>query len=196
MGEQMGPATATKNTGNLKPSLVLQGKTFGLWYVLHRVANGPKRGTKWLCQCECKNERIVYGSALVRGRSKSCGCDNPTRFKKQLHGGSVAANCAVSNYRTSALARGHLWELSYEACYSLFSSRCHWCGSPPSNVIFAGKRRQHKIVYNGIDRVDNRLGYTLSNVVSCCKICNRAKNTLTVEEFKSWINQLVKHVTQ
>lgn len=31
----------------------------------------------------------------------------------------------------------------------------------------------------GLDRVDNSLGYILTNVVSCCAICNRMKLTLT-----------------
>ena len=35
----------------------------------------------------------------------------------------------------------------------------------------------------GIDRVDNSLGYTLENSVSCCSKCNYMKKTLNVENF-------------
>lgn len=40
---------------------------------------------------------------------------------------------------------------------------------------------------NGIDRKDNQLGYEILNVVSCCKICNIAKNDMKICEFLSWI---------
>lgn len=46
---------------------------------------------------------------------------------------------------------------------------------------------------NGIDRVNNDLGYINNNVVSCCKTCNLAKSSLTLIEFKNWINNLIKH---
>lgn len=41
-----------------------------------------------------------------------------------------------------------------------------------------------KLFRNGIDRVDNSLGYILSNVVSCCKICNYMKKDLSEQEFQ------------
>ena len=39
---------------------------------------------------------------------------------------------------------------------------------------------------NGIDRIDNALGYIESNVVACCPICNLAKRNLPVDTFVSW----------
>lgn len=45
-------------------------------------------------------------------------------------------------------------------------------------------------VYNGLDRVNNLLGYELTNVVPCCNICNRAKKDMTYEQFKLWIKDL------
>ena len=41
-----------------------------------------------------------------------------------------------------------------------------------------------------IDRIDNSKGYIKGNVVSCCKKCNTAKNTMTTEEFKQWIKKV------
>lgn len=28
----------------------------------------------WLCKCDCGNEKVVKGSSLKRGNTKSCGC--------------------------------------------------------------------------------------------------------------------------
>ena len=46
---------------------------------------------------------------------------------------------------------------------------------------------KYKFNYNGIDRVDNKIGYTLKNCVTCCKYCNNAKKDNDVDEFKEWL---------
>ena len=38
--------------------------------------------------------------------------------------------------------------------------------------------------FNGIDRKNNNLGYTYDNCVTACTTCNKAKNSMTIEEFK------------
>jgi len=50
-----------------------------------------------------------------------------------------------------------------------------------------------KFIYNGIDRIDSKLGYSADNVVSCCFFCNRAKMDRSFEDFMAWIAQLVAH---
>ena len=53
----------------------LTGRRFWRWIVigegLSREWNG---GIKWLCRCDCGNEREVSGDRLRRGNSRSCGC--------------------------------------------------------------------------------------------------------------------------
>lgn len=34
----------------------------------------PSGNSKWLCKCDCGNEKICYTSQLVSGNNKSCGC--------------------------------------------------------------------------------------------------------------------------
>lgn len=34
----------------------------------------------WRCQCDCGNEKIVYGGHLETGHTKSCGCFRPPRI--------------------------------------------------------------------------------------------------------------------
>ena len=38
--------------------------------------------------------------------------------------------------------------------------------------------------------MDNSKGYSLDNIVPCCKICNRAKSDLTYKDFIEWIRRL------
>lgn len=52
----------------------LVGKKFGLWTVISREENGSRNQSRWLCKCQCGIERIIDGSSLLQGKSKSCGC--------------------------------------------------------------------------------------------------------------------------
>ena len=40
---------------------------------------------------------------------------------------------------------------------------------------------------NGIDRMNNNIGYEISNVVPCCSVCNKMKSSLSKEEFLTQI---------
>lgn len=35
---------------------------------------GTRKGAKWVCKCDCGNEKIVPASTLKTGQSRSCGC--------------------------------------------------------------------------------------------------------------------------
>lgn len=52
----------------------LAGRVFGRLTVLEWVTRSKNGTSKWLCRCECGNERVVFATALLGGTSKSCGC--------------------------------------------------------------------------------------------------------------------------
>jgi hypothetical protein len=52
----------------------LTGQKFGRLTVLGAVDRA--NGLQWLCRCECGNEKRVFGGALKRGLTRSCGCLN------------------------------------------------------------------------------------------------------------------------
>lgn len=49
----------------------LTGQKFGDWTVISYAGN-----SRWNCKCCCGKERLVYGSSLKHGDTKSCGCKN------------------------------------------------------------------------------------------------------------------------
>ena len=53
----------------------LTGKRFGKLIVIKKEKPKNKH-TMWLCKCDCGKEKIVCGSELKRGTTKSCGCYN------------------------------------------------------------------------------------------------------------------------
>lgn len=52
----------------------ISGCTFGKLTVVGRVANDKHNKARWLCRCDCGNEKIILGSNLLSGRTTSCGC--------------------------------------------------------------------------------------------------------------------------
>ena len=62
----------------------LSGKRFGRLLVLDR---GPRLGENgqyhWRCKCDCGHQVFVRGSCLTYGSTKSCGCLNDEKRKKQ-----------------------------------------------------------------------------------------------------------------
>lgn len=88
--------------------------------------------------------------------------------------------------RTTARSRGLEWNLTYDEYVRLRKQGCSYCKYPIGGV--AGSV--------GLDRIDNKVGYTLENVVPCCGPCNtlRWKGHFTSEEMMMFIGPAVKQV--
>jgi hypothetical protein len=72
-----------------------------------------------------------------------------------------------NQYKNNAKYRGLIFELTKEQFEELIDGNCFYCGDKGG----------------GVDRVDNNIGYIVSNCVSACVICNRAKNKYSFEEY-------------
>ena len=163
------------------------GNRYGRLLVIKRAGSGPDRHAMWLCQCNCGNVVATKGARLRYGKAKSCGCS----WKRPR--GEAAANMLLSQYRRSARNRGHVFDLDTEYFRLLTSSQCYYCGGLPIQTAHQGKMNG-AYTHNGIDRINNKLGYTKENCVPCCKICNHAKATLTADEFITWIRRAATHL--
>lgn len=102
-----------------------------------------------------------------------------------------ARNCALdalmASYRSGAETRGYSFDLTREEFESLVTSNCHYSGEPPSAIQ---KVRDGQLVYNGVDRKDNRLGYEIDNCVPCCRTMNVAKGTADYAEFVGLLKRM------
>ncbi len=52
----------------------LTGCSFGLLKVIERAGSDRHGKLVWLCHCACGQERVVVGSDLRAGKTRSCGC--------------------------------------------------------------------------------------------------------------------------
>lgn len=145
--------------------------------------NVPKRGSKrvtWLIKCSCGNKKVMLGTTLRNTKVQSCG--HKRGFRK-LPDGQAAINIRLHQYRHNAIKFGREFSLDFDQFKKLLLGTCNYCGAPPSSVVKARGKYQNDFLYNGVDRVDNEEGYTVSNSVSCCGTCNMMKRAMPVQDF-------------
>jgi 5-methylcytosine-specific restriction endonuclease McrA len=151
---------------------------------------GKHSRSYFLFKCDCGKEKVLLGSGVKSGNTKSCGClSTESKKSKRLPDNKGIIYQIVLGYKRHSLNREHEWNLSLNDVRMLISMPCHYCGIVNSNKKTT-KNFKEGFLYNGIDRVDNKKGYNISNCVPCCKQCNRAKGTLSKSEFITWIKAM------
>jgi hypothetical protein len=76
-----------------------------------------------------------------------------------------------------------------EAFYVLIKRNCYYCRASSSNYV--RRKGYPNFVYSGVDRLNNKLGYTSKNIVPCCRICNAMKEKLSEQDFLEHIYKIV-----
>lgn len=150
---------------------------------------------KYLCRCDCGNEKILRYDHVVSGNTKSCGCKKieMTREASKIPFGKAAFNSLYNSYRNSAKQRGFNFELTKDEFANLVSQHCSYCGIPPLQQ-HTPKKYNGGYIYNGIDRIDSNIGYKSENCVPCCSRCNYMKRSYTIEDFKTHIERIYNHL--
>lgn len=186
----------------------LTGQVFGRLTVkgLHHCI---KEKSFWTCECECGTIKVVSGRSLRGNSTKSCGClrVDTTRMMGKRSKGRISKtsknpreahlNLIISRYKASSRNKGLEFNLTNEE-FSLISTRdCHYCGESPKSRFkdyTHSYRYNGEFLYNGIDRINNEIGYAIDNCLPCCSSCNRAKHTKTYEEFTQYLNRVYKFI--
>ena len=89
-----------------------------------------------------------------------------------------------SQSRNSPRAKKVGWTLSFEEYATIVTQPCIYCKL--TNDVKNG---------SGLDRTDNNKGYDLSNVVSCCALCNMTRgDRYTPEEMLTFIGPKIREV--
>ena len=57
-----------------RPKRDLSDQCFGRWRVLDFAGRTRMGAAYWICLCACGTTRLVEGSPLTIGTSRSCGC--------------------------------------------------------------------------------------------------------------------------
>lgn len=170
--------------------------------ILELVGKNKYLSFEYKIKCECGNIYQAEGNDVKTGRRVSCGCK---KFKKTVQKCNEDPYHSLnynlySDYKKKAEYRKINFELTFDEFKKLTSGSCVYCNILHSNI--KTRHRNNKIAsnvilyYNGVDRVDNKKGYTTENSVSCCKICNQAKHTMSEQNFIDWILRVSAHLIE
>jgi len=80
-------------------------------------------------------------------------------------------------YKAHSKRRGIEMNLTLSEFSEIVSKPCTYCGISGIKL--------------GIDRLDNNIGYLKQNSVSCCKVCNFMKKSMTHIDFLNHIKKII-----
>ncbi len=109
-----------------------------------------------------KNKSATLSKRSFTSKCRIC----MRREKREKH-----RNNKYIHYKNRATYKDLIFTITEKEFKHLIHKPCIYCGKEPSM---------------GLDRKNNRKGYVITNVVPCCKRCNRAK-------FRDSANSFIKH---
>lgn len=177
----------------------LTGRKFGRLTIIERDRSCINR-TKWLCHCDCGNKRSIRSEVLLSGSTQSCSCLQK-EISSKLHRkapGVATWNYRYYEYEKNAKQRNLKFELNLYQFKEICLNNCYYCGAAPSSLNYVRSRKDlhldaienSTIATNGIDRLNNVLGYALDNCVACCTYCNWIKKDKTQKELYEHIAKM------
>ena len=152
------------------------------------VQSWDENTKRWQCLCDCGKTRFVPTGELNRHNFNSCGCGYRHQPKRLANNLSIKRRI-INSYCQNAKKRKLSFSLSEEQFIHLMELPCFYCGEMPS-LRYKFMKFEHNYLYNGIDRINSKEGYTIKNCVPCCSICNVSKSNLSLDKCKKWIEKI------
>jgi len=119
---------------------------------------------------ENNQEKIKEFSKIYTKNNKEKILKRQNEYKRSIKG-------RYNQAKSVANRRNIIWDIHFNDYQLLLQSNCYYSD-------------QHSLPETGIglDRINNNLGYILTNVIPCCSDCNTSRsNKYTVEEWKAMI---------
>lgn len=168
----------------------LIGKQFNNWTILECLKGNKGFSPKVKCKCICGSVFIRDKKSIVRGESKGCRQCRVYSYKLPKREGVL--NTLFREYKRCAKKNNREVLLTKDEFRKLTKSKCFYCGNFPK-TIRTNSNGNSGYTFNGIDRRDNSLGYTIENSVPCCKNCNYMKRKVSEDSFIKHIGMIYKN---
>ena len=194
----------------------LKGQIFSRLIVIKRGPNTKNRAATWICKCSCGTiTKPIESKSLRKQKTQSCGCllkEKSKISKRRLINPKISSIYSLyKQYQNSAKHKKHLFQLTIEQFSKIIFQNCYYCNQEPSKIFSNYFKKdgspsyrsikknlnlndvyfQNSIIkVNGIDRLNNNIGYSISNTVPCCWVCNNKKSNSNYNDFLSWIEKI------
>jgi len=164
--------------------LIKIGDRFGLYTVIKRGKKGLRHVQFWICQCDCGNISEVRTSALLNGRSKSCGCfvKQFERYKNPHQVGNIRPYF-WENIKRGAQTRKIKFELKVEDVWNQWLSQSGKCALTNMILTLPDKSRNQSTTTASLDRIDSNDYYHINNIQWIHKHVNIMKNKFDNDYF-------------
>lgn len=190
-------------TTKLRPgrkSKIKVGDVFGRLTVEKFHGKGKLGVILWECKCSCGNTTIVRNGNLNSKHTSSCGCLK-TEGNITSKPGHAGCQKLFQNYKNSAAKRHLEFNISRDEFIEVITKNCFYCDSPPNRISSVKVNSPEaelnsRFLFNGIDRLNSKLGYISGNCVACCYDCNVAKFENTPEEFYQMILKIYTNLVK
>ena len=175
------------------------GKKINKLLVLEVLGVNSRNREVLKCLCDCGTITASMYHTLVNNQTTSCGClkarnNREKDYKRRFSDKDLCVKYKYKNYGFGAKKRNLEFILTINEFEKLIFNNCYYCNSKPNNIFKIKFKRNKDAIcyYNGIDRIDNKVGYIITNCISCCSICNFMKSKMLQNEFLLHIEKIYK----
>ena len=165
---------------------ISEGQKFNSLTAIKLHSTDRNGHAKWLCKCDCGEEVTVYGTHLIRGNTKSCGC---TRFKRgEQHAQWTGVGEISGNYWRNTVMRSDKSRrkievnIDKEYAWQLFLDQDRKCALTGLELHFSNSLGDVKTTAS-LDRIDSSKGYIKGNVQWVHKDINMMKRIYDQDYF-------------
>lgn len=155
-------------------------------------------------KCYCGVEFLALPRNIKRKKTQSCGCFRKSGGTKHRTGktpGNALKDPTESSfnglylaYKFSAKTKNMVFELTKEYFRLITKTNCYYCNDSPSGRYLQTAWAREPYIYNGIDRYDNKKGYTIANSRPCCSKCNYFKSGMHGDDFITYIRKIALNI--
>lgn len=190
----------------MKPNKVEDfiNKTFNKIKVIsysHQIKVGRNKRNYYNVKCLNCNSETKMRDDKFTDKLPNNNCSICVKYCKGFGSSRKGSTEAVykniyTRYKYSAKIRNYEFNLEYDKFKDIISKNCFYCGSKPIETLKSKtiNKTDIPVKHNGIDRVNNQLGYSEFNSLPCCSICNIMKRNLSFDDFIEHVSKIKNNI--
>ena len=131
--------------------------------------NCSECGSSFSLSFRSTNSKFCGEDCKIKVRRAVQKRDRDKRKERSKHDLDFCSNETFKKYKQRSPSRGLEFSLTSKDFRDRIDSPCYYCAEDYQGI--------------GLDRIENDIGYHLTNIVPCCPTCNRMKNTTGLVDF-------------